>query len=200
MMSSSAPTAPQPQSESKSSTQVVSTKLPTGPDSEASQSYFTSVYQILADLEKMNRKASDYNRTATWHENFARKIDQLPVRGVARELLTYGADVSSKLRSLAASLRGVPLQLNRLENSITYDVKYNPGFVAQNWWGAVGYQQSNYDVRSNSGQIRGEQATAVAAGAEQREDIWRMLADQTTEIRLKMLDLHHLELQMPTGK
>ena len=89
--------------------------------------------QSLSDLEMMNRKAKDYAKTATWHDNFARKMDQLPMHGVDQELLEYGADVASKLRSLAASLRGVPLQMNRLQNSITYDVKYDPGWVAGSW-------------------------------------------------------------------
>ena len=172
----------------------------TGPNAAASQTYFTAVYQSLADLEAMNRKAKDYAKTATWHDNYARKIDQLPMRNVDQELLDYGADVASKLRSLAASLRGVPLQMNRLQNSITYDVKYDPGWVAGSWWGGAGYRPSTYNVQTNAGQIRAEQATAVAKGAEQREEIWKMLADQTAGVRRRMLDKSNIVLQIPAPK
>lgn len=171
-----------------------------GPNAAANQMYFTAVYQSLADLEAMNRKAKDYAKTATWHDNYARKIDQLPMRNVDQELLEYGADVASKLRSLAASLRGVPLQMNRLQNSITYDVKYDPGWVAGSWWGGAGYRPSTYNVQTNEGQIRAEQAAAVAKGAEQREEIWKMLADQTAGIRRRMLDKSNIELQVPATK
>ena len=171
-----------------------------GPNAAANQNYFTAVYQSLADLEAMNRKAKDYAKTATWHDNYSRKIDQLPMRNVDQELLDYGADVASKLRSLAASLRGVPLQMNRLQNSITYDVKYDPGWVAGSWWGGAGYRPSTYNVQTNAGQIRAEQAAAVAQGAEQREEIWKMLADQTAGIRRRMLDKSNIELQIPAPK
>jgi hypothetical protein len=171
-----------------------------GQNDSANQAYFTAVYQSLADLEVMNRKAKDYTKTATWHDNYSRKIDQLPTRGVDQELLDYGADVASKLRSLAASLRGVPLQMNRLQNSITYDVKYDPGWVAGSWWGGAGYRPSTYNVQTNAGQIRAEQAAAVAKGAEQREEIWKLLADQTAGIRRRMLDKSNIELQIPAPK
>ena len=171
-----------------------------GPNAAANQTYFTAVYQSLADLEAMNRKAKDYAKTATWHDNFARKIDQLPMRNVDQDLLDYGADVASKLRSLAASLRGVPLQMNRLQNSITYDVKYDPGWVSGTWWTGNGFRPRTSHVETNEGQIRAEQATAITNGVEQREEIWKMLADQTAGVRRRMLDKSNIELQIPAPK
>jgi hypothetical protein len=38
---------------------------------EASRKYFKAIDQILADLRHANAKAKDYQRTATWHDNFA---------------------------------------------------------------------------------------------------------------------------------
>ncbi|MBC8113856.1 MAG: hypothetical protein H7062_05735, partial [Candidatus Saccharimonas sp.] len=54
--------------------------------------------------------------------------------------------------------------------------------------------------QTNEGQIRAEQATAVAKGAEQREEIWKMLADQTAGVRRRMLDKSNIELQIPAPK
>ena len=196
----SAPEADQTPTPPNPDTSFRPTPGATGPSAAANQTYFTAVYQSLSDLEMMNRKAKDYAKTATWHDNFARKIDQLSMRGVDQELLEYGADVASKLRSLAASLRGVPLQMNRLQNSITYDVKYDPGWVAGSWWGGAGYRPSTYNVQTNEGQIRAEQAAAVANGAEQREEIWKMLADQSAAIRRRMLEKSNVELKVPMPK
>src|SRR5436190_180365 len=72
--------------------------------------YFKSVDQIRKDLTRANRNAKDYARTATWHDNFANKIDQLNTMAVDPDLVAYGTSVSSKLRSIGASLRGIGME------------------------------------------------------------------------------------------
>ncbi|MFG0335434.1 MAG: hypothetical protein ACF8TS_18910 [Maioricimonas sp. JB049] len=147
-------------------------------DVEASLQYWNSVNRIINDLERANRRAKEYERTATWHENFAAKIDDLPVSGVDPVLLDFGADVSSKLRALAVSLRGVPIQVNTLQKSVTYNAHYDPGWAAMNIWGGVGAKPSSYNVTSNLQEVREKQAAAVAAGAEKRVEIWSMIREE----------------------
>jgi hypothetical protein len=157
----------------------------------ASRNYYAAINQILDDLEKQAKKGVDYNRTAVWHDNFAKKIDQLSIRGVDPDLLAYGAKVSSNLRALAVSLRGVPIDVNQLEGAVTYNVQYRPAgyYNAYNSiWSSVAYQPGYVNVESNQAEIRAQQAKAIASGTKQREQVWQMLADDRQQIRVKLLE------------
>jgi hypothetical protein len=143
--------------------------------------YFKAVDQILKDLTRANRNAKDYARTATWHDNFANKIDQLSTLAVDPDLVAYGTSVSSKLRSIAASLRGVGIEINTLNNAVVYNTKVNPGWEQVGWW-TYGYQPATWEVTSNLAQVREQQAAAVAAGAKDREAVWTMINNERAQI------------------
>jgi len=159
------------------------------PALNASRTYYMSVNQIMDDLEAMAKKGGNYNKTATWHDNYAKKIDDLPIRGVDPDLLTWGTTVSSNLRALAVSLRGVPIDVKMLEGGLTYNIQYLPaGYRNNNWsvWSTVSYQPEYVNVETNQAQIRGEQAKAIAAGAKQREQVWQLLLADRQQVRIKM--------------
>jgi len=159
---------------------------PATPTADASRRYFQQVDRYLNDLSKANRRATDYSRTALWHENFAAKIDELPVAGVDPALVTYGSDVSSRLRALGRSLRGQQLDVNLQQKTLTYDYDYNPGWASVNVWGGVGYGSPSYKVTSNLQQVRERQAAAISAGAKQRDDVWSLLNDERVQILRQM--------------
>jgi hypothetical protein len=157
---------------------------------QATKAYFGAVNQVLDDLEKQAKKGGNYNRSAVWHDNFAKKIDQLSMRGVDPDLLSYGANVSSNLRALAVSLRGVPVQVNQLQGSVKYDVQFQTaGYVNSNnsIWSSVSYQPGYVNVNTNQAEIRAQQNQAIAAGAKQREQIWEIIADNRNTIRIKLV-------------
>ena len=159
------------------------------PTVQSSRSYYTAVNQIVDDLEAMAKKAKNYNKTATWHDNYAQKIDELPIRSVDPDLLTWGASVSSNLRALAVSLRGVPISVNMLEGGLNYNVQYQPaGYHSSNYsvWSTVSYQPAYLNVETNQSQIRAKQAEAIAAGSMQREQVWQLLLGDRQKIRVKM--------------
>jgi hypothetical protein len=153
---------------------------------EASQTYFRQIDNFVNDLARANRRATDYSRTAMWHENFAQKIDELPITGVDPELVDYGADISSKLRALARSLRGQQLAVNVQQGTLTYDVNFDPGWAAVSVWGGVGYGAPTYRVNSNLQQVRERQAAAVTAGAQQRDEIWAMMQESRAKVLRSM--------------
>ena len=148
--------------------------------------YYRAVERILTDLERANRRAKNYLRTATWHENFARKIDQLPVSGVDPELVKYGNSISSDLRALAASLRGVPLEVNTLQSSVTYNAYYDPPWGYVGWWGGVSGRPATWRVTSNLQAVRAKQSEAIIRGAKQRQQVWKMIEDKRARIRVRM--------------
>ncbi len=183
------PTLSEPGAESVAG--ATGTEDATKPSLPASRNYFAATNQILDDLEALAKKGGNYNRSAVWHDNFAKKIDQLSIRGVDPDLLAYGLKVSSNLRALAVSLRGVPVEVNTLQHSISYNVQYQPGgYYNTNGsiWSSVAYQNPYVDVQTNQAEIRGQQAKAIAAGTKQREQIWQILADERQQMRIKMVE------------
>ncbi len=159
-------------------------KLRTAADPD--RRYFDAVNKMLDDLQKANRRAKDYERTAGWHDSFANRILELPSAGVDRRLLTYGQCIASKFRALAASLRGQAVAVNAQEKTLTYDVDYTPGWASVNVWGGVGYGESAYNVTSNLQQVREQQAAAVVAGAKDREQIWLFIEDERSQMTLQI--------------
>jgi hypothetical protein len=154
----------------------------TSADPAATKKYFNMVDQFLRDLDKANRRAKDYAQTALWHENFARRIEELPTRGVDRDLVNYADDLAVKLRGLSRSLRGEQVQLNLQQGTLTYQTEFTPGWASVNVWGGIGFGQSAYNVSSNLQQVRERQAAAISAGKEQRDQIWSMIVDKRRRI------------------
>lgn len=157
------------------------TAPPADADEAASQRYFKAVDELLTDLTVLNKKANDYNKTALWHENYAKKIEQLPTVDVAPELADYGYYVSTCLRALCDSLRGMPIQLDLLEKQKWSREQYIPGYTVQ--YGAYGPVPGTTWTASNYADIRAEQSAAVARGNAERDNIWKAI----NEARAKML-------------
>lgn len=156
------------------------------PQANPSQVYLTAVNKAIDDLKVANRRAKDYERTATWHDNFARRIDNLPVGGVDKELLDYGRSVAGGMRALAASLRGQKVDIDAQARTFTYNVHFDPGWTAINYWGGAGYRAPTAGFDSNLQDVRSRQAEAVAAGAEQRREIWLSIDNQRGAIEQLM--------------
>jgi hypothetical protein len=152
----------------------------------SSKKYLARIDRSLADLKSSLRRAKDYERTAKWHDTYAEKIDDLPIAGVDPELLEYGSSVSSKLRALAASLRGQAVEVNTQQRSVTWNVNVDPGAVAASWWGGAGYRAPTWQATSNLQEVRQSQAAAISNGSEQRLAIWQMIDDEAAQVRLRM--------------
>jgi len=154
---------------------------------QADRTYFQAVDKMLNDLERSSRRSNNAGRIAVWHENFARRIDELPTQGVSPELTRFGADVSSKLRALSRSLQGQMVTVNAEQGTLTYDMQFQPGWASMNVWGGIGYGQPSYQVSSNLQQVRERQAAAISAGSDQRLQIWGMITDARGEALRQMV-------------
>jgi hypothetical protein len=170
----------------------------TGADVTASRRYFSAVNRNIDDLGRAYARARSYARTAQWHQNFARRIDHLPATGVDPDLIDYGQSMSAKLRALAASLRGVAVKVNALEQSIVYNVYYDPGYGGWGygwtgwwgwgWWGPQWYgQPPRAEVTSNLQEVRANQAELVAASAPERDQIWQMINEERAAMQRTMV-------------
>lgn len=155
------------------------------PDPKASRDYFAAVDMALNDAERPSWSNTN-SGTEGWLARFATKIDNLSITGVDPELAAYGASISSKLRALAASLRGVDIDVDTQEGTITYNTEYDPGWSYLGWWGAVGYRAPSYKVTSNVEEVRKKQAATIEQGTKTREDLWQRIDDERNKVRLKM--------------
>jgi hypothetical protein len=166
------------------------------PNAEASADYYNSVCDLLNALIRKNRDASNYDKTALWHEQYARRIAELPTGGVDPALLNWGRDISGKLVALAGSLRGVPVEVNQLEKSIRYEpVTYSRMYQTVEY----GPLYLPYDVeeQSNLAGIRARQAEVVAKNADQRSAIWNLMRENTAQIAQQIEQKYQMKLKLP---
>lgn len=158
----------------------------------ASSRYYQSVALLIADLERGadleqgSARASDYLKTAAWHDSFAQRIEQMPRAGVDPELLAWGARTAARFRALANLLRGVPVQVKEMEQSIRSNVS-----TWNVWSGSTPagryYTPWAYRVDTNLPEVRAAQTQAVAGTSEQREEIWGAIIADRSAIRQSML-------------
>jgi hypothetical protein len=166
------------------------------PNAVASARYYASVLQLLKALDRQNKRADDYLKTALWHDNYARRIDGLPTIAVDSELVTWGRDVAGKLRALAASLRGASVKVDRLTRSVRCDP-----IVFYQWYGfgvdGPLYFPTVVGVNDNREFVRSELDVTVAKDTEEREAIWKLISEETNEIARKMEYKYHVKLELP---
>ena len=147
--------------------------------------YFRDLEKIVNDLQASSRKSGDPSRVASWCDNYARKIETASTTGVDPALVRYGQSLATKLGALGASLRGMELEVNVLQNSVTWNVNVQPGWASIGW-GSVGYQPGVVNTTSNLREVREKQAAAVLAGAKTRDDVWGMIENERDAIRKKL--------------
>lgn len=189
-----------PKPGSDASTSAPSTRTTTGPEVEISRRYYRAVNQLVDDLSLRSQRARYSEKTSVWHDNYAKKIEQMSINGVHPDLVSYGATVASRLHGLGASLRGVPLQLNNIQGTLTYNMQVTPGYAGGGWWGGGGYSMPTMQVTSNLQQVRERQAEEVAKGNDQRQQIWSAMESDRQAIRQKMYDIFHVDFEPPAKK
>jgi hypothetical protein len=155
------------------------------PDLAATTRYFNAVQQLLDDLRKKAKKADDYNKTAHWHETYAKRIFELPRQGVDGEMVQYGATVASQLHALAGSLRGVPVKVDMLEGQKYY---YAPLtlYNRRALWGWCCYLPTSDYADTNIPEMTDKQREAVAQGEGDRDQVWKTLDQERYRIRRRM--------------
>ncbi|MCA9054420.1 MAG: hypothetical protein KDA75_11315, partial [Planctomycetaceae bacterium] len=177
---------PEPAAEAVQTPPKAARSAPLVTPREASRQYLLAVNHIIDDLKAANARAKTYARTATWHDNFARKIVNLSTIGVDQELIAYGTSVAGKLRAIAASLRGQEIDVSAQQSNLTYSYHSHPAWWSFNVWGGVDWGYGGYEVESNLQQVRQRQAEVVAAGAKDRLGVWQQIDDERARVETAM--------------
>jgi hypothetical protein len=147
----------------------------------ASQYFFRAIQTYLADLQKPTRQAKrSFENFALWYETSAKKVDQLTPYNVDEDLLKYGYGVAERLRAIAASLRGVAVDVADLEKRISFGVSAG---MAPGW----GWRPQPYlFVQTNQAEIVAKQRDAIDRGEQTRRQIWQTIEAETAAIKAKM--------------
>ncbi len=64
---------------------------------------------------------------------------------------------------MAASLKGVAVEVDTVGKSLVWKSTFDPGYTEANIWGGLGYRAPSVQVDSNLQQVREKQADAVIA-------------------------------------
>lgn len=162
-----------------------------------SQRYFNSVKSMLDDLQK--QKVKTYKQQSYWYNQFAEKIDELPMLNVDEDLLKYGSAVSTTLRGLCNLSTNVDvaqqgIKMNMGETLVSVPPSgyyYGNGYGWGYGWGVPGYTTSvnNYGLGSNMIAKSAGYANAIVA------ETWKNIEKATSEIRQHMTQKYQVEFK-----
>lgn len=165
------------------------------PTAAATQRYMAAVRTILTDI-KLVKDSSSYDKTATWHDKAAQQLEQLSRRNVDPLAVNAAYEAARGLRSIAASLRGVPIDVNAAaQKGYMYTQRmpyYGWGPYWGGWWG--GYRALAFaprELRTNVPEVQGEMARIIANDQKRRIATWEKIDQLMSETRRKLSDKYN---------
>jgi hypothetical protein len=166
------------------------------PNAVASAAYYNKVCDLLNSLLYKNRNTTGYEKTALWHEKFARRIVGLSTTAVDPALVRWATDVSKELIALASSLRGQVVRIDDLERSIRFNEETHWQWYADTVNGPL-YFPSWVSSDNNLDQVRAQQDADIEKATDQRDTIWNMLRQETADVAKRMEAVYHIKLKLP---
>ena len=150
----------------------------------ATQQYFASITKIRDDLREKAKNSKTFGQHALWLDNWARRIDRLPILDVDPDMLAYGSYVTGRMRDTSAALKGIGIRSGarsaQVSGVVTTGINttygYNYGYGG---WGSYSYYENGHERRA----IRAEEK---AAGAKSALEIQAEVENETAKIRQAM--------------
>ncbi|MFO0796953.1 MAG: hypothetical protein U0804_05710 [Gemmataceae bacterium] len=147
----------------------------------ATQRYFAATNTILGDLRRQ-KDSKDYNKMATWHDKAADQLYHLNRTGVDPLALKVADDAGRRMKALALSLRGVPIDTKALDESSYYTYSTN----GWGWWRSTSYN-------TNIPQVRGQIAQVVAKDEKTRLSTWAQIDQMMADAARQLGDKYKLQ-------
>lgn len=146
---------------------------------QASVRHFRMVQSLLNELrDPKNISSFTSGENGMWYEKYAKKIDQLPVLNVDKELLDYSAEVATRLRIQSAKFRGVGIKAGaQTRNPNYWYYYYGNAYV-------YGRAESNYDATRR---------VELSSASTEKVDQLREIDDSTARIRRAMTARYQVE-------
>lgn len=165
------------------------------PNTGSTQRYTSAVRAALDDLkglkEQANQSDKNYTKNATWYDKAAGQIEHLNRRNVDPIAVDAAFSASKKLRAIAASLRGVPIELTAANDKAYVftsggGTQWGWGPHYGGWWGyrPIGVNPTN--VQTNLPEVYEQRAKAVSEDKKRRIEAWVQIEDAMSDARRKL--------------
>jgi hypothetical protein len=154
----------------------------------ATKRYLGAVNVILDDLRNI-KDSPDYKKMATWNEKAAEQIDQLSRRAVDPVAVLAAQDAAKRLRALAGSLRGVPINLDSLASQGYAYGTSNTGWSVS-WRRVRPVWAGGGSASTNIPQIVAEQQKVIDGDRQRRTEVWIQIDELLADARKKLEDKH----------
>ncbi|MCY2965029.1 MAG: hypothetical protein NT069_15580 [Planctomycetota bacterium] len=148
----------------------------------ATQAHYKAVQKLTDDL--FGKKWQTFGQYAQWAEQYAKKIDRLPLLNVDEEMQQYSARVADTLRDGAVAMKGVGIRTAGRQAQV-----WNNGGVNYDYYGNRSYGVSNAGDQERRG-IRGSEE---AQGATDAVSMKQIIEQSTADIRKKMVKKFNVE-------
>ncbi len=146
---------------------------------QASRRYFTSVQRILK--ESRDTKGLSVAERGVFNDRLSRKIDQLPLLNVDKDLLDYGANVAQLIRGAGQAIRSANVAAGGQKATQASSSR------------SIGYGYSSYSFNDNTAYNEGLERQAHAEGMQQHLTNMQQVDNLTAEIRRQMTERYMIE-------
>lgn len=155
------------------------------PQLYATQNHFKAVGRLLDDLLDQKRDAKTQGQLALWADQYAKRIDRLPLVNVDKDMQNYSAEVAEDLRDIAITLKGAGIR-SGVRSANTYDASGYGGYYGGNYDGYYGNRVVDSERRAIRAQERGSSAMSTA-------QIGNKIRTDTSRIRQSMTERYKVE-------
>jgi hypothetical protein len=142
----------------------------------ASQAYFRSVSTMIDGLKRVDRPT--YRSTKLWYDKYAKQIEELPLLGVDKELLDWGAMVSRTMREMSSGI-----------NYYAQNQKYAVASDNSGNYSGYGYYYANSKVYDAS-VIKKQSDAMMSVDLDKR---WQAVETSVAEMRRKMVEKYKVD-------
>jgi hypothetical protein len=154
------------------------------PQLYATQNHFKAVGRLLDDLLDQKRDAKTQGQLALWVDQYAKRVDRLPLVNVDKDMQKYSAEVAEDLREIALTLKGSGIR-SGVRTANTYDASGSGGYYG-NYDGYYGNRVVDSERRAIRAQERGSSAMSTA-------QIGNKIRGDTSRIRQAMTERYKVE-------
>ena len=154
---------------------------------QASKRYFTSVTRVIEEVR--NVKGVSVAEHGMWNDKLARKIDQIPMLEVDKDLLDYGANVSELIRGAGVAIKKANMVAGTQkapDRTVTGNYGYGVGYGG-------GYAYGAYSINNNDFYNQQVTQQAHAAGMTQHVSNLEEVDNLTKSIRRTMTERYKIE-------
>jgi hypothetical protein len=162
------------------------------PSLPMTQRYMAAVDAILTDISKA-KDSPNYDKTATWHDKAAAQLENLSRRGVDPIAVEGALESARRLRAIAGSLRGVPIDLNALASKPQYELG---GLMVGGggWgWGRGIFGHWGIGIQSNVSEIQDRMSKVIANDEKKRSEAWSQINQAMGEAKRKLAEKYKTE-------